>query len=90
MIIGGNSGFAAGTARLRAHMAERKAAHGLFAEIGPLAATVNDRSLAPVVRAFFVESFQRDLRDTSELGLVRRRLGTVKSDSVNSLAIMTP
>jgi hypothetical protein len=81
MIIGGNSGFAAGTARLRAHMADRKLTHGRFAEIGPLAAVVTDRSLSPIVRAFFVERFQRDLRDTSELGLVRRRLGTVKPDS---------
>ncbi|WFU53612.1 transposase [Bradyrhizobium pachyrhizi] len=81
MIIGGRDGFAAGTARLRARMSERKAAHGLFAEVGPLAGTVNDRSLAPVVRAFLVESLQRDLTDTSELGLVRRRLGTVKPKS---------
>jgi hypothetical protein len=75
MIIGGSSGFAAGTARLRAHMGDRKLAHGRFAEVGPLAAIVTDRSLAPVVRAFFVESFQRDLKDTGELGLVRSRLG---------------
>jgi hypothetical protein len=81
MIIGGEDGFAAGTARLRAHMAQRKTAHGHFAEIGPLAATVNDRSLAPVARAFLFESLQKDLRDTGELGLIRRRLGTIKSDS---------
>ena len=81
MMIGGETGFAAGTARLRAHMSERKSAHGLFAEVGPLAGTVNDRSLTPVVRAFLVESLQRDLTDTSELGLVRRRLGTVKPKS---------
>jgi hypothetical protein len=81
MIIGGNSGFAAGTARLRAHMADRKLFHGRYAEIGPLAATVTDRRLAPVVRAFLVERFQTDLNDTSDLGLVRRRLGTVKSNS---------
>jgi hypothetical protein len=81
MIIGGRDGFAAGTARLRVHMSERKTAHGLFAEVGPLAGTVNDRSLAAVVRAFLVESLQRDLTDTSELGLVRRRLGTVRPKS---------
>ncbi|MCP1968469.1 hypothetical protein [Bradyrhizobium elkanii] len=81
MIIGGRDGFAAGTAKLRAHMSERKKTHGLFAEVGPLAGTVNDRSLAPVIRAFLVESLQKDLTDTSELGLVRRRLGTVKPKS---------
>jgi excisionase family DNA binding protein len=78
MIIGGNSGFAAGTAKLRVHMGERKYAHGRFAEVGPLAAIAIDRTLTPVVRAFFIECFQRDLNDTSALGLVRRRLGTVK------------
>ena len=81
MIIGGTDGFVAGTARMRARMAEREAAHGIFAEIGPLAGTVTDPSLAPVVRAFIVEKLQRDLQDTGELGLIRRRLGTVKSES---------
>jgi transposase len=81
MIIGGRDGFAAGTAKLRAHMAERKTTHGLSAEIGPLAAAVNDRRLAPVVRAFLAERLQRDLTDTGELGLVRKRFRTVKPES---------
>ncbi|MBR0780757.1 transposase [Bradyrhizobium iriomotense] len=81
MVIGGANGFAAGTARLRAHMADRKKTHGMFAEIGPLAGTINDKSLAPVVREFLVESLQQDLLDTSELGLIRRRLGAVMTKS---------
>lgn len=81
MIIGGADGFAAGTARLRAHMAQREAAHGMSAEVGPLAGTVNDKSLAPGVRAFLVESLQKDLLDTTELGFVRRRLGVAMPKS---------
>ncbi|MCL8483405.1 transposase [Bradyrhizobium denitrificans] len=81
MIIGGADGFAAGTARLRGHMAQREAAHGMSAEVGPLAGTVNDKSLAPGVRAFLVESLQKDLLDTTELGFVRRRLGVAMPKS---------
>ncbi|MGN6310709.1 MAG: hypothetical protein ACTHNN_14280 [Xanthobacteraceae bacterium] len=84
MIIGGSDGFSAGTARLRAHMALRGSAHGMYAEIGPLAGTVNDRSLAPGVRTFLVECLQKDLLDTSELGLIRRRLGTIRPTSAGS------
>ncbi|MDB5555357.1 MAG: hypothetical protein JWL86_5341 [Rhizobium sp.] len=84
MIIGGEMGFAAGTARLRGRMQERGAAHGLFAEIGPLAGTAVDPSLAPIVKAFLVQSFERDLDDTNGLGLVRRRLGTVRPSAGGS------
>jgi hypothetical protein len=78
MIIGGEAGFAAGTAILRANMQERSKAHGFFAEVGPLAGIVVDPSLTPIVKAFFVRCFERDFDDTGGLGLVRRRHGPVR------------
>lgn len=75
MIIGGEAGFAAGTAILRADSETRGRMHGLYAEVGPLAATMTDPALTPAVRAFFIDQFSKNLDGTAELGLVRLRSG---------------
>lgn len=71
-LIGGEAGFAALTARMRLSADERTASHGLYKELGPLAAMPLDRHLSPVVRAFANDAIVRDLARTRDEGYVRR------------------
>lgn len=71
-MIGGEAGFAALTARMRASADERAASHGIYRELGPLAAMPLDRHLGPVVRAFANDAIARDLARTRDDGFVRR------------------
>ncbi|WP_370108044.1 helix-turn-helix domain-containing protein [Bradyrhizobium yuanmingense] len=71
-LIGGEEGFAALTARMRLSADERTASHGLYKELGPLAAMPLDRHLSPVVRSFANDAIARDLARTRDDGFVRR------------------
>ena len=71
-LIGGEDGFAALTARMRLSADERTASHGLYKELGPLAAMPLDRHLSPAVRSFANNAIARDLARTRDDGFVRR------------------
>lgn len=71
-LIGGEGGFAALTARMRLSADQRPASHGLYRELGPLAAMPLDRHLSPVVRRFANDAVARDLARTRDDGYVRR------------------
>jgi transposase-like protein len=71
-LIGGESGFASLTARMRLSADERTASHGLYKELGPLAYMPLDRHLSPVVRRFANDAIARDLARTRDDGFVRR------------------
>lgn len=71
-LIGGEDGFAALTARMRLSADERTASHGLYKELGPLAAMPLDRHLSPAVRSFANDAIARDLARTRDDGFVRR------------------
>ncbi|MET4291866.1 hypothetical protein ACVW1A_008291 [Bradyrhizobium sp. LB1.3] len=71
-LIGGEDGFAALAARMRVSADERTSSHGLYKELGPLAAMPLDRHLSPVIRRFANDAIARDLARTRDDGFVRR------------------
>ena len=76
-IIGGENGFAIVADAMRATMDKRPASHGLFKELGPLAAMVTDKRLAPAVRLFSKNAVDRDLARTHDIGMVRKRTAQI-------------
>jgi transposase-like protein len=80
-IIGGEDGFVRVADKMRTTMELRPAVHGIFKEIGPLAATAADRKIAPAMQAFFRKAIARDFARTADLGLVRRRTAAIEYTS---------
>lgn len=80
-LIGGEEGFAALTSRMRVSADERAASHGVYRELGPLAAMPLDRQLSPVIRKFVNEAIVRDLSRTRDDGFVRRTVPRLSDGS---------
>jgi transposase-like protein len=80
-IIGGEEGFARVADRMRTTMERRPAAHGIFKEIGPLAATAVDKKIAPAMQVFFRKAIERDFARTADLGFVRKRTSVIEYTS---------
>ncbi|MEH2472394.1 transposase-like protein [Nitrobacteraceae bacterium AZCC 2299] len=72
-LIGGESDFGNVADAMRVFMSQRPASHGVFKELGPLAAIAGDRRIAPAVRSHVKTAIERDLARTQNVSLVRRR-----------------
>ncbi|ABE62190.1 conserved hypothetical protein [Nitrobacter hamburgensis X14] len=74
-IIGGEEGFGALCDEMRRFADRRPHTHGIYHELGPLAAASLDPRLSTRIQVFFNDAIARDLARTNDTGTVRRRVG---------------